>query len=77
MRASDRVVELTFNEAHVFYRNVYLPSVRAQDPLVRSSLELLLLAAGRAELGAPRADRAAIERFRVAWGRTLTAFADQ
>jgi hypothetical protein len=71
---------LLLNPDHPFHSKIYRPlmeSETAQDTEVRVKLELILLAAARAEAtrGKATAGRVAAEH-RAAWSRTLAAFLD-
>jgi hypothetical protein len=65
---------LAVNSDHPFYTRVYRPlseSDAPRDRALRVSIELLLLAAARAEAAAGARRSEALERFRLDWSNTL------
>ena len=72
----DGKLTLLFNSAHEFYRRIGQLGERG-EPFARelkSYVEVLLLAAARAEIGASDEDAQAIKRFRTEWGKTISAY---
>jgi hypothetical protein len=63
---------LTIDPDHAFCREIYatLDSQGTDIAHLRTSIELLLIAAARSEVSAPRTDAESIERFRANWGKT-------
>lgn len=65
------------NEHHPFIREVLSPLAEEESPLlgsIRTRLQLLLLAAARAELTLPAQRRKQVESFRRVWSDILAAF---
>lgn len=75
---AEKEIILLLNKNHPFYECIYAPSVRlsSQDTkLIRQLLELMLLAAGRAECSvSPVDDDSVIKKMREEWGRVLATF---
>lgn len=68
---------VTLNTNHPFYRQVYAPDSASTSSTTPFALEVVLLAAARAELDAvSHGDTAAIHRHREAWSDALAAFLD-
>jgi hypothetical protein len=68
---------ITLNSSHPFYRQLYAPDTSRQTPDYRFALELVLLAAARAEFDTTSdGDPSAIHRHREAWSDALAAFLD-
>jgi hypothetical protein len=71
-------LKVVLNRDHNFYQKVYQPlfgSERVEPALVLEHLQLLLLAAARAECGLrSRVEKETAERLREAWSNVLTAF---
>lgn len=69
---------LVLNQGHPFYRKVYLPLVENETPAnkeLRANIELLLLAAARAEAAATReSQRDLLGQTRKAWSDNLATF---
>lgn len=69
---------LVLNPEHPFYRLVYKPMLESDDPrdvAMRSQLDLLLLAAARAEALLEETDALNLaEQFRVGWSEALATF---
>ena len=75
VRSGNRI-ELKLNRLHPFYRLLYEPLAERSDrrsALIRTQLELLLFAAGRAEIGTELGP-VHLEQFRQEWGNLLAAF---
>jgi len=66
------------NPEHPFYRAIYRPlmeSDKKEFEAIRQQLDLLLLAAARAEaLAATRTERESVMRLRRTWSDTLATF---
>jgi len=73
-------LKVVLNRDHNFYEKVYQPLLGAEQvepSLVLEHLQLLLLAAARAECGLPsKSEREMAQRLREAWSNVLTAFLD-
>jgi len=73
-------LKVVLNRDHHFYQKIYLPLLgggRVQPSVMLEHLQLLLLAAGRAECALrSRVERSAAERLRESWSNVLTAFLD-
>jgi hypothetical protein len=71
-------LKVVLNRDHNFYQKVYQPlfgAERVEPALVLEHLQLLLLAAARAECGLrSRVEKETAERLREAWSNVLTAF---
>ena len=70
-------ITLLVNIAHPFYKTVYKPLVDGsarRDSEARTQLELLLLAAARAEVAAPEHEKVALSEHRHRWSNTLSTF---
>jgi hypothetical protein len=71
-------LKVVLNRDHNFYQKVYRPLVgaeRVEPALVVEHLQLLLLAAGRAECALrSRAEKETAEKLRETWSNVLTAF---
>jgi hypothetical protein len=69
---------LALNPEHAFYRKVYKPLMDEESELARatrSEIELMLLAAARAEATASReSQRETLSQFRQTWSENLAAF---
>lgn len=74
----DREIVLLLNEDHPFYERVYVPiahSASLEVKVARQFLELLLLAAARAECGIRnRTEKACAGSLRESWSNVLAAF---
>lgn len=79
-RADERDGKLivTLNTNHPFFSRIYVPFVQSQVTEARFALEMLLLAAGRAEFDAAgsRTSRVVLRQHREAWSDALAAFLD-
>lgn len=67
---------LVLNTDHPFYREIYKPLAEGDHPrdqVLRSKLELLLLAAARSEVASKGKDQV-LARHRLDWSNTLAAF---
>lgn len=77
VREEGRLI-LVLNLHHPFYKQIYKPLVESdapQDHLVRTHLELLLLAAARSEANEANEDAAArLEQQRLRWSHILATF---
>lgn len=73
-------LRVVLNREHSFYKKIYEPLLAIERPDIRLALEhlqLMLLAAGRAECAMQsKKDKETVEKLRVAWSNTLTAFLD-
>ncbi|MBS1853933.1 MAG: ATP-binding protein [Acidobacteria bacterium] len=73
-------LKIVLNKDHSFYHKVYEPLLgaeRVEPALMMERLQLLLLAAARAECGLrSKTERATAEKLRAAWSNALTAFLD-
>jgi hypothetical protein len=73
-------LKLVLNQDHNFYQKVYRPLAKAgsvEQSLVLEHMQLLLLAAARAECSMEtKEERQIAERLRHAWSNALTAFLD-
>lgn len=71
-------LKVVLNRDHSFYQKIYHPlfgAERVEPALVLDHLQLLLLAAARAECGLrSRIEKEAAERLREVWSNVLTAF---
>ncbi len=71
-------VAVILNRAHPFYKRLYAPlldSDRNEDKALKAQLELLLIAAARAEARASTAPaQDALRKFREEWSTTLAAY---
>jgi hypothetical protein len=68
---------VTLNTSHPFYQRLYAPDSALTSPDHRFGLELILLAAARADIEAgSTGDAGAIHRHREAWSDALVAFLD-
>lgn len=68
---------ITLNTKHPFFERVYEPLTRSTDADARFAIEVLLLAAGRAEFDvAGRGAGGALREHREAWSDALAAFLD-
>jgi hypothetical protein len=71
-------INVVINREHIFYEKVYRPLIsgdRVTPHLVVKNLQLVLLAAARAECSLKsKQDRIAAERLRRVWGNVLTGF---
>jgi hypothetical protein len=68
---------ITLNTKHPFFDRVYEPLVHSTDASAQFALELLLLAAGRAEFDvAGQSAGRTIGQYREAWSDALVAFLD-
>ena len=69
---------LVLNKGHPFYRKVYLPLVENETTAnkdLRASIELLILAAARAEAATPKeSHREILGQARKAWSDNLATF---
>jgi len=76
--AKDSQFVLVLNPEHPFYRAIYRPlmeSDKKEFEAIRQQLDLLLLAAARAEaLAATRTERESVMRLRRTWSDTLATF---
>jgi hypothetical protein len=78
-RADQRAGKLviTLNTKHPFFYRVYEPLKCSSDPEARFAVEMLLLAAGRAEFDtAGKGTRGVLRQHRDAWSDALVAFLD-
>ena len=73
-------LKLTLNREHSFFKKVYQPLLESQSMesrLALQHLQLLLMAAGRAECAMKsKKEKESIQRLRNTWSNTLTAFLD-
>ena len=73
---TDGILTLLFNSAHEYFRRInQIANIDGQSSgTLMSYIEVLLLAASRAEIAAPFQDAEAIKRFRTTWGKTVSAY---
>ncbi len=73
---ADEHVLLRLDPQHPFHRKVYTNAgLRDSEAKAwKGALDLLLLAAARAEAAAPEADKSAVAAYRTAWSRALATY---
>ena len=78
---ADRTIGLTlsFNSSHVFYRRIHDAAAQGDRVAkkIEESLEILLLAATKAESVLDEQDVLAVQRFRAQWGKILTCYTNR
>lgn len=73
----DRQLVLVLNPEHPFHRKIYAPLVEEDTPAnraLRSQIDLILLAAARAEAAASEKQRQVLERHRRLWSDHVASF---
>jgi len=73
---ADGTLTLLFNSAHEYFRRIdQIANIDGRSAgSLMSYIEVLLLAASRAEIAAPLQDAEAIKKFRTTWGKIVSVY---